>query len=310
MGADPLGIGGRAQAEPRRQGEGQGHAERDRFAVEDITQPRRALDGVAEGVAEVQQGAHAAAIGDVGLDRPGLGADALEDGLLAQFAVAGEQFAALLLEPVEHRLMPDQAIFDDFGITGAKLARVQCVEQGDVGQHQPGLMKQADEILLPERVDRGLAPDRAVGLGEQGGRHVDDRQPALEQPGGKPRQVADRAAAECQHRRIATKVALRKRRDQRLEVRPVLGRLAPGDEDGVAGDQGFQFRAVERPDMGLRHHRQRGAAGQFGQAAAAVGEGADDHVIIKQTGFDAENFHLAASSRCRDRAARIRSTTC
>jgi len=41
-------------------------------------------------------------------------------------------------------------------------------------------VEHADEILLAERVDRGLAPDRAVGLGEEGGGKVDERQAALE----------------------------------------------------------------------------------------------------------------------------------
>ena len=64
-----------------------------------------------------------------------------------------------------------------------------------------GLVEGADQILLAERVDRGLAADRAVGLGEQGRRHVDDRAAALEQGGGKPGNVADAAAAKRDDRR-------------------------------------------------------------------------------------------------------------
>ena len=62
-------------------------------------------------------------------------------------------------------------------------------------------MEGADQILLAEGIDGGLAADGAVGLGEQGGRDVDDRAAALEQGRGEAGDVADAAAAERDDRR-------------------------------------------------------------------------------------------------------------
>jgi len=40
------------------------------------------------------------------------------------------------LEPGEERLVAERAVFGDFGIAGAELARRQRVEHGGVGNHQ------------------------------------------------------------------------------------------------------------------------------------------------------------------------------
>ena len=100
--------------------------------------------------------------------------------------MAGEDAAAVGLAPGEEGGIVDQAIFDDLGIAGTELAHVERVEEGGVGDDQRRLVKGADQILLAEGVDGGLAADRAVGLGEQGGRQVDDRAAALEQDAASP----------------------------------------------------------------------------------------------------------------------------
>ena len=189
---DAVGVGGGAGADLGRVAEGEDHSDCHRLAVEQGAEPGFAFDGVAEAVAEVEQGAPAGAVLDVAGDDPRLGADRGGDGVGLVVAVPGEQAGAFALAPGEESGVVDQAIFDHFGIAGAKLARVERVEEGGVGDDQRGLVKAADEILFPEGVDRGLAADRAVGLREQGGRQMDDRAAALEQarrrarPGRRP----------------------------------------------------------------------------------------------------------------------------
>jgi hypothetical protein len=124
---------------------------------------------MAEGMAEVEQCPRSVAVGDIGLDHPRLGGDALPDRLLAILAMTRQQRRAMIFQPLEQGFVPDQAIFDHLGIAGAQLPFAERVEQGDVGDHQARLVEHADQVLLAEGVDRGLAADRAVGLGEQGG---------------------------------------------------------------------------------------------------------------------------------------------
>ena len=64
-------------------------------------------------------------------------------------------------------MSPIRPYLTDLGIAGAKFARAQRVERADVGQHQRGLMKGADEVLAMRRIDRGLAADRGIDLREQ-----------------------------------------------------------------------------------------------------------------------------------------------
>jgi hypothetical protein len=107
-----------------------------------------ALDRMAEGMSEVQQCPHAITVGDIRLDRAGLGGDALPNGLLAVLAMTGEEGVSMRLQPGEQRLVPDEAVLHDLGIARPKLAFVQRLQEIDVRDHQLRLMEHADEILL------------------------------------------------------------------------------------------------------------------------------------------------------------------
>ena len=69
MGGEPVGVGRVAEAELGREAQGEDQADRDRFAVEQRAEPGLAFDRVGEAVAEVEQGALAAAVLDVAGDR-------------------------------------------------------------------------------------------------------------------------------------------------------------------------------------------------------------------------------------------------
>ena len=158
-----------------------------------------------EAMAEVEQGTLAAPVRDIAGDDARLGPNGGADRLFAKVAVRGKDAAAIGLAPCEEGGVVDQAIFDDFGIARAQLPLIERIEEGRVGDDQRGLMKGADQVLLPEGVDRGLAADRAVGLGEQGRRQMDDRAAALEQRGGEAGKIADASAAERDDWRFAAR---------------------------------------------------------------------------------------------------------
>src|SRR5436305_661418 len=75
-------------------------------------------------------------------------------------------------------------------------ARREGVEAIRVEQHRRRLVEGADQILAGRDVDPGLAADRAVDLGKQSGRNLDQAAAALEDRGGEAHKVADHAAAE------------------------------------------------------------------------------------------------------------------
>ncbi len=110
-----------------------------------IGEAGRRLEGMAEGVAEVEQHAVAGLALVAGDDR-GLGAAAHRDGVLAR-GTAGEQVAPVGLEPGEERGVAEQPVFRHLGIAGAEFALRQRVEQRGVGDHQDRLIERADQVL-------------------------------------------------------------------------------------------------------------------------------------------------------------------
>ena len=106
---------------------------------------RQALERVAEGVAEIEQRA-LALFGFVGDDDAGLGGAAGRDRLGAG-RTAGENLPPTGLEKLEEIAVADQAVFDDFGIAGAKLAPAQRIEAAGIGENERGLVERADQIL-------------------------------------------------------------------------------------------------------------------------------------------------------------------
>ena len=85
---------------------------------------------------------------------------------------AGEQVAPVGVEPFEEVGVAEQAVFHHLGIAGAELALRQRVEQRGVGHHQDRLIERADQVLAVAGVDRGLAADGRIDLGEQRRRHL------------------------------------------------------------------------------------------------------------------------------------------
>ena len=183
-----------------------------------------------EGVAEIEQ--HAAlGLALVGRHDRRLRGAAGDDRVLLRRSIARQQRGAVALEPGEEIRLVDQSVLHDLGIAGAQLARRQRGQHVGVGQHQPGLMEGADQVLAVPRVDAGLAADRAVDLGEQAGRDLHVRDAAQQDRRAEPGEVADHAAAEGDDRGRALDPGLEQEIQQGLELRHALAGFAGRQDD-------------------------------------------------------------------------------
>ena len=153
---------------------------------------------MAEGMAQVQQ-RPLALFGLVARDDPGLHLDRPGHGMQPRRRVAGDQPGAVHLQPVEEAGIAEQAVFHHLAIARQQVAPGQRVQHADVGQHQPGLVKGADQVLALRGVDPGLAADRAVNLRQQRRRDLHEPHPAPQHGGGKAHQIAHHPAAKGHH---------------------------------------------------------------------------------------------------------------
>ena len=109
----------------------------------------------------------------------------------------------VLFEVAEKLGIENHAVLDHFGQPGAILALAQRRQHGRVDEHSGRLPEGADHVLGARQIDAHLAADRAVDLRQQRGWHLHEAQPAGERGGDEAGQVADHAAADGNHDRLA-----------------------------------------------------------------------------------------------------------
>jgi hypothetical protein len=97
----------------------------------------------------------------------------------------------IALERLKQPAVQHHAVLDRFGQPRPALAQRQRPQGIGVRDHQGGLMEDADQVLGPGMVDRRLAADRAIHLGQQGGGEMRQGQAPHVGPGNKPGQVPD-----------------------------------------------------------------------------------------------------------------------
>jgi len=172
---------------------------------------------------------------------------------LVAIASSREHGAPVAFEPGEKVAVADQAVFGHLGVAGAELARAQRVEDAGVGEHQRRLVEGADEILAQRRIDRRLAADAGIDLGEQGRRDLDEAHAAPQRRGAEASEIADDAAAE----RDDEVAPLDPRLDQRIadprEFGIGLGRLARRADDDRGLQPGGLETVQQRLEMQLGH---------------------------------------------------------
>ncbi len=255
-----------------------GHPDRHRLAVNKARRVvvRQALQGVPEGVAEIEQ-RPLALLGLVGDHDPRLGRAARRDRLRTRRS-AGKDLAPARFEKFEKIPVVDQAVFDHLGVAGAELPLAQRVEGAGIGKDEGGLVERADQVLAVRRVDARLAADAGIDLRQEGGGNLNEAHAAAQRGGAEAGQVADHPAAE----RDDDVPPFDARLDQRVgdagELLIGFGRLARraydrGRAEARRGEALRQPVEVERRDMRVGDDRAFGPRGN----ARDLGSGLVDH---------------------------------
>jgi hypothetical protein len=87
-------------------------------------------------------------------------------------------------------------------------------------------------------IDTGLAAHRAVNLGQQGGRDLNEVDAAQDYARGKARDIPHDASAECDESRCAFRRQIKDRAGEIFEAGELFGTLSGLQHDGLARDAG------------------------------------------------------------------------
>eukprot|EP01022_Parablepharisma_sp_SALTPOND_P033114 TRINITY_DN881_c1_g1_i23.p1 TRINITY_DN881_c1_g1~~TRINITY_DN881_c1_g1_i23.p1 ORF type:complete len:1292 (+),score=465.19 TRINITY_DN881_c1_g1_i23:16524-20399(+) len=307
--ADALARGGVDVAQAMRQVGRHHHAATDGFAVQPFTVAQAILDGVAEGVAEVEDGAQAA-FALVLADHVGLDFAGALDRVGQGGVILGDQQLDVGFDPVEEGRIDDGAVLDHFGDAGREFARGQRMQRGGVGDDCLRLVEGADHVLAQRVVDAGLAADRRIHLRQQGGGHLHEGHAAHIGGCGKAGQVADHATAQGHQGGLAVALVGQQAIEDRHQAGPVLFFLAIGQHDlgdllagltqGAADLLQVQRANLVVGDDGdtLAGHVARQQAGIVQQAATDVdGVAALAQVDVEGDGGDAAAADAAGAGR-------------
>ncbi len=160
--------------ERTRERAGEHQTDRYRLAVQQLVAPDR-LERVPERVAEVERGPQARALLRIGRDHVCLHRCTRSHQLGEHIEIAGHHRGRVPVDDLgDPRPAGHERVLGDLAQTGAVLARRQRRQRGDVGEHTDRLVERADQVLALGQVDRGLAADGGVDLGEQRGRGLHD----------------------------------------------------------------------------------------------------------------------------------------
>ena len=171
------------------------HSPGDGFAVEETLVAGGGFDGVAEGVAVVEDHAQAG-FAFVDSDDAGFHPDRCGNDAFERSGIAGEDSCGILFHEAEERGIADDASFDGLEKAGAQLAVGEGLQDVDIGEDGSGVVEAADEVFACGEVDAGFAADGGVDLGEERGRNLDVVDAAHVDSGEEPSKVANNAAAE------------------------------------------------------------------------------------------------------------------
>ncbi len=114
------------------------------------------LQGVAEGVTQIEQGATAGFALVLG-DDLGLHLHRTANRVGQGGRIARQHRGGVGLQPLEKVEVAEHAVFDDLGVARANLAIGQGRQHIEVGEHQTRLVKGADQVLAARGVDGRLA---------------------------------------------------------------------------------------------------------------------------------------------------------
>ncbi len=260
------------------------------------------LDGVAEGVAEVEQRA-LTAFALVLHHHLGLVAAGTFDGIGQHIGIARQQRIQVGFQPGEESRVADQSVFDHLGETGGQLAVRECVQRCRVGDHAARLVERADHVLAERVIDAGLAAHRGVDLRQQRGRHLDEIHTALIAGGGKSGDIADHTAAQRDEGDITVAAVLQQCVEDAVQNFQCLVLLAVRQDDVVlpeAVQSGAQPFQIQGRDRFIADHQHLPAGDmRREQVRAAQQTGTDVDGITALAEFDIQSVHACSIKKKR-----------
>src|ERR1019366_1218792 len=246
------------------------HSPGDGFAMQEAGVARFGFESVTEGVPEIQDAAAAGlflvARHDLGFDAHGFGNDVIE-----HVGGLSKDVSAALGEQAEERLTGDNAGLNDFVKAGMVFAGGEGGEHGGIDQRGERLVEAADQVLARDEVGTGLAADRSVDLGEEGGGDLNYGNAAHEDGGKETAEIGDDAAADGDDEAGTVGAALGHLIGKGLHVGHALGvfpALEEQDFEVALAEGGSHLGAVKLPDVGGGDDENASAAGRDGVAEA------------------------------------------
>ena len=242
------------------------HATAHGLAVQPLAKAQAGLDGVAKGVAKIQNRPQAR-LALVLPHHPGLDFTTALHRVHQGLRIARHQGVDVGLNPVQKHHVGNRSVFDDFSQARTHLARGQCLQAAQVADHARRLVKRANHVFAQGMVDSRFAADRRVHLRQQGGGHLHKGHAAHVASRRKAGHVAHHAAAQREQHSLAV-TALRQQHVKHLvQGLPCFVRLAIGQGHlvnlGIVGLQRLlQCRSVKRPHRIVGHDQGRAGLGQ------------------------------------------------
>ena len=201
------------------------HTDSHSLTVQHTLQLTGTLDSVAESMTEIQYlaqtGLFLVLLDNIFLDSQRLADDLLDVFILDLLTVGGH-----FLQQCKQLLVSDHTCLDSLGQTVVEIAVVQSFQQVGINENSTGLMESTDNVLGVPQIDGSLAADAAVDLRKRGGGNIDVIHTTHIGSSRKACQIADNAAAQCQHQILAAKIILHHSVPQKLQVNKALGGLA------------------------------------------------------------------------------------
>jgi len=270
------------------------HTEGDGFAMEEAGVAGFGLEGVADGVAEVENAAEVAFF-FVGGDDFALDADALADDGLEAGGVEGEDFGGVEGHFVEEGLAADDTALEDFVEAGAVFALGEGAEDFGVDQDGEGLVEAADEVFAGEEIDAGFAANGGVDLAEEGGGDLEDGDAAEEDGGEETGDVGNDAAAEADDEAGAVGAVSHHLFGEGFDLAEAFFVFAAGEEQdvpGAAGESGLDEGVVVGPDVASGDDEDLAQAGREELSETGEKVAFDDGVVLRRGGTNGIAGHL------------------
>jgi len=227
--------------------------------VEELLVVGGGLDGVADGVAEVEDHAEAGLFFILtdyfGFDSDGGGyyfGQGFGVGVSFCGVTCAQDGFGVLFHVAEELCVVDDAGFDGLLQAGAKFGGGEGAEKVGVGEDGLWVVEAADEVFAGGEVDAGLAADGGVDLGEEGGGDLHVADAAHVDGGEEAGDVADDATTKGEEEGVAVGPCGGELLGEGFDAGHALVALACGvEEDGwgffEAGEEGL---GPEGPDVG------------------------------------------------------------